>query len=111
MVILYVPLLLSDFSDFKAHELSLRSLQVNHLGTAMLALLLLPYMTSAPGFPRISIVSSEVHFWLKDLNEAKSRQVLKDLNNKETTKMLQRYHVTKRMIHSCASCATTLIRL
>lgn len=53
----------SRFNRFK------HSLQVNHLSTALLSLLLLPRMAraAADGLskPRLVIVSSEVHFWTK----------------------------------------------
>jgi hypothetical protein len=63
----------------------------------MLALLLLPYMASTPGSPRISVVSSEVHYWLKDLKEAGASHILNKLNDEKTANMAQRYNVSKRM--------------
>lgn len=71
-------------------------LQVNHLGTALLALLLLPVLAATPSHPRITIVSSEVHYWLKRLNEADSDHILNKLNDPKTADMGKRYHVTKR---------------
>jgi len=71
------------------------TLQVNHLGTVMLALLLLPYMASTPGSPRISVVSSEVHYWVNDLKEAEASHILNKLNDEKTANMAQRYNVSK----------------
>jgi len=71
------------------------TVQVNHLGTALLALLLLPVMASTPGSPRITIVSSEVHYFVKRLEEADESHVLNTLNDEKSAKMGQRYHVSK----------------
>ena len=71
------------------------SLHVNHLGTALLALLLLPYMASSPDSPRITIVSSEVHYWAK-FPEAKATHILNKLNDEKTARMGDQYEVSKR---------------
>ncbi|KAI1407553.1 NAD(P)-binding protein [Hypoxylon sp. FL1857] len=78
------------------HELNT---QVNHLGTALLSLLLLDPLrktgvtTGAPA--RLTIVSSENHFWVK-LKEIKGPDTLVHLDDKETFgKGMDRYNVTK----------------
>jgi hypothetical protein len=74
-------------------------LQVNHLGTALLGLLLLPKLASTPHTPdfspRLTIVSSEVHYWVKRLEEAGQKHILNALNDPKKAKMLERYNVTK----------------
>lgn len=91
--------------------------QVNHLGTALLTLLLLPSLARTNSLPlpssttsknsseldttnnspRITIVSSEVHFDIKSLPDRKnpSGSILAYLNDKKKAKMMERYHVTK----------------
>ncbi|KAI1821156.1 NAD(P)-binding protein [Xylaria intraflava] len=78
------------------HELNT---QVNHLGTALLSLLLLSPLqktavaTSTPS--RLTIVSSENHFWV-DLKEIKGPDTLARMDGKETFgKGMDRYSVTK----------------
>ena len=66
-------------------------LQTNHLGTAMLAFLLLPYLVktaeitakeSNPTIPRIVVVSSETHFWTEiNSEERQSPNILGKLND------------------------------
>ncbi|KAI1327284.1 NAD(P)-binding protein [Xylariaceae sp. FL0255] len=78
------------------HELNT---QVNHLGTALLSLLLLGPLqttataTGAPG--RLTIVSSENHFWVK-LKEINGPDTLEHLDDEATFgKDMDRYNVTK----------------
>ncbi|KAI0199500.1 NAD(P)-binding protein [Astrocystis sublimbata] len=78
------------------HELNT---QVNHLGTAMLSLLLLgPLQRTAAATgqtARLTIVSSENHFWVK-LKEIKGPDTLTHLDDKATFgKDMDRYNVTK----------------
>ncbi|KAI0381179.1 NAD(P)-binding protein [Hypomontagnella monticulosa] len=78
------------------HELNT---QVNHLGTAFLSLLLLGPLQKtavATGAPvRLTIVSSENHFWV-NLKEVKGPDTLANLDRKETFgKGMDRYNVTK----------------
>jgi len=73
-------------------------LQTNHIGTSLVALLLLPYLSNASittCFPRIVIVSSDVHYFLKSLKEAKFEKILDSLNNEKTADMGDRYFVSK----------------
>ena len=66
-------------------------IKVNHLGTAMLAVLLLPYLMKTanvtskeenPTLPRIVVVSSGVHFWVKITDEEReSPNILAKLND------------------------------
>ncbi|EJU04171.1 NADP-binding protein [Dacryopinax primogenitus] len=63
-------------------------LQVNHLSTCLLALRLLPFLSKAradPPPPRIVIVDSGAHRWIKDLPEANTDapSILKLLSSKE----------------------------
>ncbi|KAF8517743.1 hypothetical protein BU17DRAFT_49532 [Hysterangium stoloniferum] len=63
-----------------------RSLQVNHLGPSLLIFLLLPYLMKAPASPptpRIVILSSETHFVLLSLPEAKYPNILEKLNDEQ----------------------------
>jgi len=63
-----------------------KSLQVNHLGPSLLILLLLPYLMESPASPptpRIVIVSSEAHFFVSSLPEAKSPKILAKLNDEQ----------------------------
>ena len=69
---------------------------MNHLGTVLLALLLLPKLSVTPGMPRITIVSSGLHFRVKKIEEAESKHILATLNDPETAKMGARYNLTKR---------------
>jgi NAD(P)-dependent dehydrogenase (short-subunit alcohol dehydrogenase family) len=73
-------------------------MQVNHLGTTLLALLLLPHMAATPGSPRITIVASEMHYWVRHMDEFKANNVLKKLNDPtgmNTSKMSEKYGITK----------------
>jgi len=77
------------------------TLQVNHLATALLTLLLLPYVKKSPGSsptPRIVIVASEVHYLIPSMPEAESPSILEKLNDKEyctSSVMAKRYFVSK----------------
>jgi len=74
------------------------TLQVNHLGTALLTLLFLPMMASSPGAPRITIVSSDMHYWVNELPEAQSSNMLDALNDPTgltTSNIIDRYKITK----------------
>ncbi|KAI0147233.1 NAD(P)-binding protein [Xylariaceae sp. FL1272] len=78
------------------HELNT---QVNHLGTALLSLLLLPPLektATESGSPtRLTIVSSENHFWVK-LKEIKGPETLAHLDDEATFgKDMDRYNITK----------------
>ena len=64
------------------------SLQVNHLGTSLLSLLLLPSMVNtanqASTVSRLVIVSSDVHYFTKISKDAQSApNILAKLNSKE----------------------------
>ncbi|KAJ7900599.1 hypothetical protein B0H14DRAFT_2429170, partial [Mycena olivaceomarginata] len=79
------------------------SLQVNHLSTSLLALLLLPAMIKTAQqhstSPRLVVVSSDMHYWVKmDKNLSENPDVLKTLGSAEycTEKnMKERYQVSK----------------
>ncbi|KAH7927029.1 short-chain dehydrogenase [Leucogyrophana mollusca] len=78
------------------------TIQVNHLSTALLSLLLLPHLSksSSPTEPsRLVIVSSDVHYWATIRPEIQSSQTpLKMLGSKEYStpkNMKQRYYETK----------------
>ncbi|KAI1769884.1 NAD(P)-binding protein [Hypoxylon cercidicola] len=78
------------------HELNT---QVNHLGTALLSLLLLGPLRKTSvetgGPARLTIVSSENHYWVK-LKEIKGPDTLARLDDKETFgKDMDRYNITK----------------
>jgi len=54
---------------------------------------------ASPPFPRLTIVASEVHFWVKRLDAADNEHVLNTLNDKAycTPKVMEeRYNVSKR---------------
>ncbi|EJU05780.1 NADP-binding protein [Dacryopinax primogenitus] len=77
-------------------------LQVNHLSTALLSIRLLPCLmkaTVAPPFPRLVIVSSDVHYWVYDLPEASAPNILELLGSEEHCKkdgvLGKRYSVSK----------------
>ncbi|CZR56755.1 related to enoyl-CoA hydratase/isomerase [Phialocephala subalpina] len=75
------------------------SLQVNHLSTALLSLLLLPVLRKTAtdtGHPtRLTITSSEVHMWTP-FKEQKAEKILDRLNDKEFFgDYMDRYSVTK----------------
>jgi len=71
------------------------TIQVNHLGIALLTLLLLPYVATTPEPSRIVIVSSEMHYWVPKLEEAKSSHILNKLNDEKSADMGLRYAVSK----------------
>ncbi|KAL8779429.1 MAG: hypothetical protein Q9213_006947 [Squamulea squamosa] len=74
------------------------TIQVNHLATALLSILLLPVLrqTAADlGKPsRLSFTSSEVHMWAT-FKEKTAPQILKELDDKETWSMPERYNLSK----------------
>lgn len=75
------------------------SLQVNHLSTALLSLLLLPVLRKTAIIlhqpPRLTFTSSEVHMWTP-FNEQNAANVLECLNDKGHFKdYMDRYCVTK----------------
>jgi len=79
-------------------------LQVNHLSTALLSIRLLPSLmkaTVAPPFPRLVIVSSDVHYWVYELPEAQAPNILELLGSEEHCKkdgvQAKRYGVSKLM--------------
>lgn len=64
------------------------SLQVNHLSTSLLALLLLPAMIKTAQqhstSPRLVVVSSDMHYWVKmDKNLSENPDILKTLGSAE----------------------------
>ncbi|TDL30130.1 NAD(P)-binding protein [Rickenella mellea] len=78
------------------------TIQTNHLGTTLLGILLLPFLSKSPAdsvTPRIVIVSSEVHYWAKfDTEVTSSPRMLDKLNSEEyctASVMKQRYFVSK----------------
>jgi len=77
------------------------TLQTNHLGTALLAILLLPSMlksTSSSPFPRLVVVTSEMHYMANLRDEAKKDHIINTLNDSKhcTPKIMgQRYPVSK----------------
>lgn len=62
------------------------SLQVNHLGTSLMAVLMLPYLAAAPSnapFPRLTIVASDVHYWTRlSPEELQAQNILRLLTDK-----------------------------
>lgn len=74
--------------------------QVNHLGTSLLSLLLLPSLNSTAkktGLPsRLTIVGSEVHFWTP-FRERKAASILTRLDEKDAFRKpgIDRYCVSK----------------
>jgi len=76
------------------------TLQTNHLGTALLAFLLLPHLTKSPA-PRSVIVTSEVHFWTAlapaELEAPKILEKLNDKGHCATVGLDKRYGDTKLM--------------
>lgn len=76
-----------------------KSLKINHLGTSLLTLLLLPYIKKAPfspPTPRIVIVGSEVHYLTTFETQAKKPNILEALNEETSSgAMRQRYFQTK----------------
>jgi len=75
-----------------------RTLQVNHLSTTLLAILMLPFLSKSnvtnPG-PRIVIVASSTHFQIPSLVEAQKEHVIGALNDPSLANMHQRYDETK----------------
>ncbi|KZO96052.1 NAD(P)-binding protein [Calocera viscosa TUFC12733] len=78
-------------------------LKVNHLGTAHLALRLLPFLLAAPAEPgpRLVVVTSEMHYWVYDRGAMLSERLLETLNDEERCQqwgtMPMRYGATKLM--------------
>ncbi|KFH71559.1 hypothetical protein MVEG_01857 [Podila verticillata NRRL 6337] len=74
----------------------------NHLGTALLTLLLLPVMRKTASlndstYPRIVIVASEVHHWTQ-FPERDTPSIVKTMDDPTNTSSLKdRYYVTKLM--------------
>lgn len=65
------------------------SIQVNHLGTSLLTLLLLPYIKRAPfspPMPRIVFIGSEVHLFVTLKTQAKAQNILKALNEDKSSR-------------------------
>ncbi|KZO94473.1 NAD(P)-binding protein, partial [Calocera viscosa TUFC12733] len=75
-----------------------QTIATNHLGTAHLALRMLPFLLKADK-PRLVIVASEVHYWVSDPNEADTEGVLQKLNEKDRKgkfyAQMNRYLVSK----------------
>ncbi|TDL30131.1 NAD(P)-binding protein [Rickenella mellea] len=78
------------------------TIQTNNLGTALLGILLLPFLSRSSAdsvTPRIVIVASEVHYWAKlDTEVTSSPQMLEKLNSEEyctASVMKQRYFISK----------------
>ncbi|KAH8116173.1 hypothetical protein DFH11DRAFT_1725674 [Phellopilus nigrolimitatus] len=78
------------------------TIQTNHLGTALLALLMLPYLSKTPAngpAPRLTIVASDVHYFTKlypdELSSPKILEKLSDSNHCKTSVMRRRYLVSK----------------
>ncbi|KZO94478.1 NAD(P)-binding protein [Calocera viscosa TUFC12733] len=59
-----------------------RTIATNHLGTAHLALRMLPFLLKAET-PRLVIVASDVHYWVSDPEEADTEGVLQRLNDEK----------------------------
>ena len=78
-------------------------LQTNHLGTTLLAILLLPYMMKAVPtgpFPRLTIVTSDLHFMANLSEESKQDRILETINDEKhctPSVMRERYSLTKRL--------------
>ncbi len=78
------------------------SIQINHLSTSLIALLLLPILArskSTESSPRLTIVASEVHYFIttkKKFPEVKKEKILEALNDKKAADMSTRYFVSKR---------------
>ncbi|KAI0698335.1 hypothetical protein BC835DRAFT_662266 [Cytidiella melzeri] len=75
------------------------SLQVNHLSTTLLTLLLLPSLARSPE-PRIVLTTSDAHGMLKNTSELQGTHVLRKLSDKDycaqsRTAMDDRYGITK----------------
>ncbi|KAF2180128.1 short-chain dehydrogenase/reductase SDR [Zopfia rhizophila CBS 207.26] len=75
------------------------NVQINHLGTSLVSLQILPALektAKATGKPsRLTIVSSEGHFWIP-FNERTAPNILAKMDEKETFgKQMNRYYTTK----------------
>ncbi|TFK69951.1 NAD(P)-binding protein [Pluteus cervinus] len=76
------------------------TLQTNHIGTALVALLLLPFHLATKHedpFPRIAFVGSEVHYFVSKVEETKQPNILEALNDKKLARMPERYYITKTL--------------
>ncbi|RUS30119.1 hypothetical protein BC938DRAFT_479832 [Jimgerdemannia flammicorona] len=84
--------------DFRTDDGFETTLQVNHLSTMLLTLLLLPAIrrttASLTWAPRIILLTSEVHYWA-DLPERTAPNILTTLNNSTAWDTANRYRVTK----------------
>ena len=62
-------------------------MQTNNLSTALIAFLMLPYLSAAqlePPFPRISFVASDMHYWAElTAEELRAENILRKLNDKD----------------------------
>lgn len=71
---------------------------MNYLSNALLAFLLLPYLSKSsaatPG-PRIVVVASETHFQVPRLAEADKENIINALNDPSNANMAQRYNESK----------------
>ena len=79
-----------------AHE---STVQVNHLGTALLSLLLLPCLEKAPSratadLPHLTITTSEVHMWTS-WKERKADNILEEMDKESTFGVPGRYYDSK----------------
>ena len=86
------------------------SLQINHIATSLLALLLLPALIRTgkenSTNSRLVVVSSDTHMWTKlDEELLDSPNIIKKLSDeeycREPTVMLNRYPDTKRKSYQC----------
>jgi len=73
-----------------------------HLGSALFAILLTPFLSAAQKdptlhSPRIIITSSDVHYFLDRLKEADSEHILNEMNDPEKADMGSRYYASKLM--------------
>jgi retinol dehydrogenase 12 len=68
---------------------ALRRIQVNHLSSVLLTVLLLPCLLKAASSgtspnPRVVVLSSDVHYWAKlSKEEVESAKILDKLNDKD----------------------------
>lgn len=78
------------------------NVQINHLGTALLSIILIPPLrntakvTSRPS--RLTIVSSETHFWTP-FNERKSSKILARLDEKDSFKPGAERYATSKLLN------------
>ncbi|KZO99085.1 NAD(P)-binding protein [Calocera viscosa TUFC12733] len=64
-----------------------QTLQVNHLSTSLLVLLLLPHLLAAPlspPTPRVVLLTSEMHLQIADIREPAEGTILEALNGEES---------------------------